>query len=69
MFLLCEPFEKPTAQIKKFKILLLFVGKFANSGAINCISRLNQANFISFFSTHKVYQWVLLQKGYKWTIN
>jgi aminopeptidase N len=58
--LIIEPFKKPIAQIKKFNISLLFVGKFGHSVAINCISRLNQENFNSFFFTHKVYQRVLI---------
>ncbi|MCH7764791.1 MAG: beta-N-acetylglucosaminidase domain-containing protein [Candidatus Marinimicrobia bacterium] len=43
-----EPFAKPIAQIKKFKIRMLFVRKLINSYAINCISCLNQTNFNSF---------------------
>jgi succinate dehydrogenase/fumarate reductase cytochrome b subunit len=51
-----EIFTKPIAQIKKFKICLLFVGKLINSDAINCISRLNQTYFKSFSLTLKVLQ-------------
>jgi hypothetical protein len=77
--LVMEPFDKPIAQIKKFKIPLLYVGKFVHSVAINRFSRLpachnhnkkngagrNQVNFNSFFFTHKIYQRVLMdQKMY-----
>ena len=58
--LLQETCAKPIAQINKFKIRLLFVGKIIHSCAINCISRLNQTNFNSFFFTLKISQRSLL---------
>jgi hypothetical protein len=60
-----EPFEKPIAQIKKFKIPFASrrIGKLAHSPAIGCVFRLNQTNFKSFFFTREVYQRVLLVIG------
>ena len=59
---LIEPFEKPVAQIKKFKIRFASwrIGKLAHSPAIGYVFRLNQTNFKSFFFTHKIYQRVLI---------
>ncbi len=55
-----EGFAKPDTQIKKFKICLLFVGKFVHNTIIDCISRLNQTNFNSCFFTHRVLQSLLI---------
>ena len=59
-YLFIKDFAKPDTQIKKFKIRPLFVGKFVHNTIIDCISRLNQPNFNSFFFTHRVLQSLLL---------
>ena len=53
---LWESFDKPNAQIKNPKILLIFVEKFVHNTVINCIFRLNQKNFNSFFFTHRFFK-------------
>lgn len=66
---LLQGFAKPIAQIKKFKICLLFVGKLVHNSTIDCVSppewksragRLNQINFTFFFFTPQVFQSPLL---------